>query len=243
MSAAEADPSSALVPSYPDLAGKVAVVTGGSKGIGAATCVLLGRNGARVAVHGRDETAIEEVAARTHEAGAAEAVGVAADATTPEGVARLREEVEAGEDDYMRAVLTESLRLRPVVPIAGRRLAEEVEVEGWKLPAGTDVTPAIYLTHTRPDLYPEPLAFRPERFLDSGPETYGWIPFGGGVRRCLGAAFAEFEMRIVLRAVVERCELVSARARPEQVARRNITFSPRHGTPVSLVRREPAPSG
>ena len=114
----------------------------------------------------------------------------------------------AGGDErrYLRATITESLRLRPVVPIAGRRLATELQVDGHTLPAGTDVTPAIWLTHTRPDVYPEPYAFRPERFLDGGPETYAWIPFGGGVRRCLGAAFAEFEMRIVL----ARCSAAAA---------------------------------
>jgi cytochrome P450 len=99
------------------------------------------------------------------------------------------------------------------------------------------VTPAIWLTHTRGDLYPDPLAFKPERFLENPPKTYGWIPFGGGVRRCLGAAFAEFEMRVVLRQVVGRCELRLARRGPERIARRNITFSPRHGTPVTVTRR------
>jgi cytochrome P450 len=110
-------------------------------------------------------------------------------------------------------------------------------VNGYTLPAGTDVTPAIWLTHTRGDLYPAPLAFKPERFLENPPKTYGWIPFGGGVRRCLGAAFAEFEMRVVLRQVVGRCELRLARRGPERIARRNITFSPRHGTPVAVTRR------
>jgi cytochrome P450 len=152
-------------------------------------------------------------------------------------LARLRAELDAEGEDYLRAVITESLRLRPVIPIAGRRLHSELPVNGYTLPAGTDVTPAIWLTHTRPDLYPDPLAFRPERFLDSPPKTYGWIPFGGGVRRCLGAAFAEFEMRVVLREVLGRCELLAGRRRPEGIARRNITFSPRHGTPVRVVRR------
>ena len=76
--------------------------------------------------------------------------------------------------------------------------------------SGTDVTPAIWLTHTRADIYPEPFAFKPERFLEDGPDTYAWIPFGGGVRRCLGASFAEFEMRIVLREVLTRCDLHKA---------------------------------
>ncbi len=158
----------------------------------------------------------------------------------PAVLARLRDELGSDGDDYLRAVITESLRLRPVIPLAGRRLHADLAVDGYTLPAGTDVTPAIWLTHTRPDLYPDPLAFRPERFLDNPPNTYGWIPFGGGVRRCLGAAFAEFEMRVVLREVVGRCELRPARRRPERIARRNITFSPRRGTPVLVSRRSPA---
>jgi cytochrome P450 len=157
----------------------------------------------------------------------------------PAVLARLRGELGSENDEYLRAVISESLRLRPVIPLAGRRLHAELPVNGYALPAGTDVTPAIWLTHTRADLYPDPLAFRPERFLDNPPKTYGWIPFGGGVRRCLGAAFAEFEMRVVLREVVGRCDLRLARRAPERIARRNITFSPRHGTPVVVTRRSP----
>jgi cytochrome P450 family 135 len=153
---------------------------------------------------------------------------------------RLRDSLEDGTDEYLRATITESLRLRPVVPLAGRRLAEELRADGLTLPAGTDVTPAIWLAHTRSDVYPEPFAFRPERFLEEGPDTYAWVPFGGGVRRCLGAAFAEFEMRIVLREVLTRCELRKASPAPERVARRNITISPRDGTPVVVVSRRPA---
>jgi cytochrome P450 len=127
-------------------------------------------------------------------------------------------------------VVTEALRLRPVVPLAGRRLAVELVADGLHLPAGTDVTPAIWLSHTRPQDFPDPYAFRPERFLDRPPSTYTWIPFGGGVRRCLGAAFAELEMRIVLGEILRRFDLRPAGRRPERVARRNVTFSPRHGT-------------
>lgn len=158
----------------------------------------------------------------------------------PRELARLRESLEAGEEDYLRATISESLRLRPVVPLAGRRLAKDLEVEGLSLPAGTDVTPAIWLTHTRAESYPEPFAFRPERFLEEPPDTYAWIPFGGGVRRCLGAAFAEFEMRIVLREVLTRCELRKADPAPEKIGRRNITLSPKAGTPVVLTARHPA---
>jgi cytochrome P450 len=153
---------------------------------------------------------------------------------------RLQESLEAGEDDYLRAVISESLRLRPVVPLAGRRLSVDLETENLHLPAGTDVTPAIWLTHTRADVYPEPFAFRPERFLEDGPDTYAWIPFGGGIRRCIGAAFAEFEIRIALREVLTRCELHKASPAPEKIGRRNITLSPRAGTPVVVTARHPA---
>jgi cytochrome P450 family 135 len=158
----------------------------------------------------------------------------------PAALVRLRESLEAGEEDYLRATISESLRLRPVIPLAGRRLGAELSVDGLTLPAGTDVTPAIWLTHTRPDIYPEPFAFKPERFLEEGPDTYGWIPFGGGVRRCIGATFAEFEMRVVLREVLTRCELHKADPRPERTGRRNITLSPKDGTPVVLTARQPA---
>ncbi|HEX3361472.1 MAG TPA: cytochrome P450, partial [Solirubrobacterales bacterium] len=119
----------------------------------------------------------------------------------------LRGSLENGEDAYLKATIAESLRLRPVVPLAGRRLAADLVTGDLELPAGTDVTAAIWLTHTDAALYPDPFAFRPERFLEAAPETYAWIPFGGGVRRCLGAAFAEFEMRIALREILLRCEL------------------------------------
>jgi len=153
---------------------------------------------------------------------------------------RLRDEIRSGDEAYLKATISEALRLRPVVPLAGRRLANDLEMPGLHLPAGTDVTPAIWLAHTREDLYPEPRAFRPQRFLDDPPETYSWVPFGGGVRRCLGAAFAEFEMRIALRAIVDRCDLEGARDAPEKIARRNITFSPKQGTPVVVTQRRPS---
>ncbi|HEX5527565.1 MAG TPA: cytochrome P450 [Solirubrobacterales bacterium] len=158
----------------------------------------------------------------------------------PAALGRLRDSLEVGEEDYLRATISESLRLRPVIPLAGRRLAKELVADGMTLPAGTDVTPAIWLTHTRADVYPEPYAFKPERFLEDGPDTYSWIPFGGGVRRCIGATFAEFEMRIVLREVLTRCELRKADPRPERIGRRNITLSPRDGTPVVVTARQPA---
>ena len=153
----------------------------------------------------------------------------------PAALDRLTEEVRSGGDEYLRAVVAESLRLRPVLPLAGRRLTSELRFGEYVLPPGSDVTPAIWLTHTRPDLYPEPYAFRPERFLAGAPATYAWIPFGGGVRRCLGAAFAEFEMRVVIDTVLRERALRPAGAAAERVTRRNITFSPRGGTRVTVA--------
>ena len=159
----------------------------------------------------------------------------------PEIRARLLAEIDAGSDDaYTRAVVAESLRLRPVVPLAGRRLASELRVGAHVLPPGTDVTPAIWLAHTRAESYREPFAFRPERFLDGAPSTYGWIPFGGGVRRCLGAAFAEMEMRVALAEILRRRVLSPAPGTgAERVARRNVTFSPAGGTRVVALTRMP----
>ena len=159
----------------------------------------------------------------------------------PRSLHRLTEKPEDGE--YLAAVINESLRLRPVIPLAGRRLTSELRAGELRLPAGTDVTPAIWLTHTRDDLYPDPLVFRPERFLADAPTTYGWIPFGGGVRRCLGAAFAQLEMRVVLQAMLSRRVLRAADARTEHATHRNVTLSPRHGTRVCALRRESTSGG
>lgn len=160
----------------------------------------------------------------------------------PDALARLVAEVDEDDGDaYLRAVIQESLRLRPVVPLAGRRLASELRAGGLALPAGTDVTPAIWLVHTRPDLYPDPYAFRPERFLEQAPTTYGWIPFGGGVRRCLGAAFAELEMRVVLTEMLRTRGLEAASPAAEHATRRNVTLSPRHGTQVRVAQRRAVP--
>jgi cytochrome P450 len=156
----------------------------------------------------------------------------------PGKLARLREELEAGRGhEYLDAVVKETLRLRPVVPFVGRQLKEATELGGYDLPAGTDVMPTILLAHTRPDVYPDPYEFRPERFLEDSPETFGWIPFGGGTRRCIGAAFAEFEMRIVLSTILRLATLRPATDRPERVVRRNVTLSPRGGTPAVLIAR------
>ena len=141
----------------------------------------------------------------------------------PDAWARLR----SGDEPYADAVVKETLRLRPVLPIVLRRLKAPMEIGGWELPEGVSAVPSIYLLHRRPDLYPDPLAFRPERFLETPAGTYTWIPFGGGVRRCLGASFAQFEMVAVLRVLARRCARLEPDALvPERTARRSITFVP-----------------
>jgi len=152
----------------------------------------------------------------------------------PDKLQRLREEVEAGSDSYLTATIQETLRLRPVISIVARRLTEPVEIGGYELPAGVSVTPCVYLVHHNPEIYPEPDRFRPERFLDDPPGTYTWIPFGGGVRRCLGASFAQFEMAVVLSELVRRRTVRPADPRPERVFRRAITETPRHDAEVVL---------
>jgi cytochrome P450 len=155
----------------------------------------------------------------------------------PDAFARLTDEVRAGEFEYLDAVIEESLRVRPVVPFTGRELREPAGLGGYELDAGTIVMAAISLTHTRPDLYPEPYAFRPERFLEGEAETYSWIPFGGGTRRCIGAAFAQFEMRVALETILRSCELRPGSDRPERAVRRNVTLSPAGGTLAVLEGR------
>jgi cytochrome P450 len=137
------------------------------------------------------------------------------------------ERLRSGDEAYLDAVIKETLRLRPVLPIVVRRLKAPMEIGGYELPAGVSVAPCIYLVHRRPDVYPDPMAFRPERFLEQPAGTYTWIPFGGGVRRCLGAAFAQFEMATVLRVLAaRRASLAADGAPPERVARRSITLVP-----------------
>ena len=158
----------------------------------------------------------------------------------PAALERLRDEVDAGDDAYLDAVVKETLRLRPVIALVLRRLIEPMEIGGRMLPAGVNVAPCIYLMHRRPDVYEEPRAFRPERFLEKPPGTYTWIPFGGGVRRCLGASFAQFEMKVVLRELVSRLDIRAARAEPERRVRRAIVFAPHRGGEVVVTRRAAA---
>jgi cytochrome P450 len=144
-------------------------------------------------------------------------------------------EQRAGGEELLDATIKETLRLRPVVPAVIRQLQEPMTFGGWDLPAGVHIGPSIYLLHRRPDLYPDPLAFRPQRFLERSYGTYEWIPFGGGVRRCLGASFALFEMRVVLSTLLERVELQAARGSGESVARRAITFAPARGGRIAVA--------
>jgi len=161
---------------------------------------------------------------------------------TPEVLARLTDEIDSGDDDaYVTATVQEALRRRPVLPNAAPRLVmEPVEVGGWRYEPGVSLIADAYLVHHDPDVYPDPYAFRPERFLDEQPGTYTWIPFGGGRRRCLGASFAQLEMKIVLREVLARNELAPATPQAEGARRRSITLSPKAGSRAVLRARRPA---
>lgn len=125
--------------------------------------------------------------------------------------------------------MKETLRLRPVITTVLRKLTEPMEIGGHPLPAGTWVAPSIYLIHRREDVYPQPARFEPERFLDRPPGTYTWMPFGGGVRRCLGASFAQLEMKTVLQTVLADARLEPAAPEAERLRRRFITLAPSRG--------------
>ena len=154
----------------------------------------------------------------------------------PRVLNRLLEEIEAGEsDDYLDAVVKESLRLRPVIDAAERTLTVPRTIAGWELPAGVKVYPGIALVHMRGDLYPSPQEFRPERFADEGAESYSWLPFGGGIRRCIGAALAQAEMAEVLRVALPAVRLRPVRAQPDPVILRGITLAPKHGAEVEVA--------
>jgi cytochrome P450 len=152
----------------------------------------------------------------------------------PKKLERLRDEVLAGEDAYLTATIQETLRLRPPIVIVIRKLTEPVEIGGYEIPAGASLTPCIHLVHRDPTIYPEPDRFLPERFLDNPPSTYTWIPFGGGVRRCLGAAFAQFEMQVVLRELIKRHDVRPSNPASERPFRRAILETPRHEAEVVL---------
>ena len=155
---------------------------------------------------------------------------------------RLRDELASGGEEYLDATATETLRLRPVIDAAERTLTEPRTVAGHELPAGIRVYPAIAVVHHREDLYPEPERFRPERFLGDGAESYTWLPFGGGIRRCIGAALAQAEMAEVLRVALSRVELEAVRPETDPVVLRGITMVPRHGVEVRVTAKSRLPS-
>jgi cytochrome P450 len=163
-------------------------------------------------------------------------------AREPRIQSRLHAELDAGDDEaYLVATINEILRRRPVLPAPEPRMVKQpIEIGGVEYQPGVVLFASAYLMHHDAAIYPDPYAFKPERFLDQTPGTYTWIPFGGGRRRCLGASFALLEMKLVLRAVLERCELRPAGDVPEVTRRRGITFSPSAGSNVILSRRTPA---
>jgi cytochrome P450 len=144
----------------------------------------------------------------------------------------------AGSDgEYLDAVVKETMRMNPVIPDVMRIVKQPIRIGGIDLPAGIGVAPNIYAAHHRPETWPEPHAFRPERFLGTRPGPYEFFPFGGGMRRCLGQAFALYEMKVVLSTLLARTELAIAPGYRLRVVRRNITWAPSEGMPVVVTRR------
>jgi cytochrome P450 family 135 len=155
----------------------------------------------------------------------------------PRALSRLVAELDSGASEYLDATITETLRVRPVIAIVDRHVREAVRIGGHTIPAGTTACPNIYLAQRRTDLYQDPAAFRPERFIGQTPPAFGWFPFGGGIRRCLGASFATFEMRIVLPEVLRAVTLRPASTRSARVRREAVTFVPHDGTRCVVTAR------
>ena len=151
---------------------------------------------------------------------------------------RLRDNPD--DEEYVEAVIEEAMRLRPVLHFAMRQVKEPFELGEWTIPPETRIGTSIYLANIREESYPHAREFRPERFVGAQPETYSWISFGGGIRRCLGASFAMYEMKVVLRTMLEQVELRAPDLRDERPKRRAITFIPSRGAQVEVVRRAPA---
>jgi cytochrome P450 len=139
--------------------------------------------------------------------------------------------------DVIEATIVEGMRSRPVIPMIGRRVTVPWRLGEYAVEAGAPVSMSILLVHHREDLYPEPFAFKPERWLGRKPGTYEWIPFGGGIRRCLGASLAMAEQRVVLEAMVRRLDIEAADPGPEHAVHRNVTMIPAHGARVVLRNR------
>jgi cytochrome P450 len=157
----------------------------------------------------------------------------------PQVLERLRAEAQTDETTYLDAAINETLRVRPVVAMIARKLQEDMQVGPYLVPAGTVVAPNIFLTHRRADIYPDPLSFRPERFIDDKPEMYAWLPFGGGIRRCVGAEFALMEMRIAIPEILRRVIIEAASPKLEKIRRRAVTLAPANGTRVVVRERTP----
>ncbi len=144
-----------------------------------------------------------------------------------------------GQLAYLDATVREVLRLRPILPVVARLLSAPMELGGHALPAGVMVMPCIYLAHRRPELYPAPDALRPERFVGARVDPYAWLPFGGGTRRCLGMAFALYEMKVVLATILLRARLTLRPGYALRTVRRGITLAPSKGAPVVMHARRP----
>jgi cytochrome P450 len=158
---------------------------------------------------------------------------------TPEAHARLIEAVrgEADAEEAIEATIVETMRSRPVVPIVGRRVMRPWRLGEYAVPADSPILISILLLHHQEHLYPEPFEFRPERWLGRKPGTYEWIPFGGGIRRCLGAALAMAEQRVVLEATARRLDLEVDDPAPERALHRNVTMIPGRGARVVVRHR------
>jgi cytochrome P450 len=159
--------------------------------------------------------------------------GEIAEAAGGDGIPRSREQLAKLE--YLDATIKEVLRLRPIMAFGGTRIVQVPwRLREWEIPPGTAVANALSMVHRRPDLYPDPQEFRPERFLGKRPDPYEWTPFGGGVRRCLGMAFALFEMKIVLARLLGTAELELAEAGPTQAVTRGFFIAPARGLPIRV---------
>lgn len=165
---------------------------------------------------------------------------------TPDAMRRLQEELASddGGAAYIDAAVYETLRDRPVVPIIGRELKKPLTLDGYEVPAGSTVNVNIWLVNHRADTYEQPYRFNPDRFYGKRPDTYAWVPFGGGIRRCLGAAFAEMEMRHVMKVMYSRVKMHAVDPKPERPVLRSVTLAPQHGALVHIdavdARPEPA---
>ncbi|HKP89498.1 MAG TPA: cytochrome P450 [Thermoleophilaceae bacterium] len=148
----------------------------------------------------------------------------------------VRAKARDGDDAYLDAVVTETLRIRPVIPGATRRLTEPATIGPYRVPAGVTLLPMASSVHMDPRVYDEPEQFRPERFVNERPGTYSWFPFGGGRRRCVGAAFAQTEMRVALRTILDRTDWEPAGRRPERQRNFHITLVPSRGARVVRTR-------